>query len=166
MAFFTRVTSNVPVLPPEDFGPDGSIYPTMAQTHIHRRYASEPVTTTAYNIYVGNSTTRPNSVPSGSPASSSTSKSGGSVTVDRNASNIVVSTNADEDVSTASNSTSKSICIKGRPAAASTTTTTESNAPSSENGEDESAKSIEKNNGNGEPKRYEYVVDRVLGVEV
>ncbi|XP_032662822.1 protein kibra isoform X2 [Odontomachus brunneus] len=185
MAFFTRVNSNVPVLPPEDFGPDGSVYPTMAQAHMHRRYASEPVTTTTHNSYIGNSTTRPNSVPSGSSASSSASKSGGGggVTVERNASNIVASaTNADEDVSVVSNATSKSVSAKSRSAAAAaaaatttttmmttttmitttTTTTTESNAQSSENGEDESV--IEKNNG--EPKRYEYVVDRVLGVEV
>ncbi|XP_014488000.1 PREDICTED: protein kibra [Dinoponera quadriceps] len=155
MAFFTRVNSNVPVLPPEDFGPDGSMYPTTAQAHMHRRYASEPVTTTAHNSYAGNSTARPNSVPSGSPASSSKS-----VTMDRNPSGIVVSTNADEDVSAVHNATGKSVSAKGRPA------TTESNAPSTENGEDESVKSIEKNNGNGEPKRYEYVVDRVLGVEV
>lgn len=162
MAFFTRMNSNVPVLPPEDFGPDGNIYPTMAQVHMHRRYASEPVTTTAHNNHAGNS--RPNSVPSGSSTSSSVSKSPSGVgAVDRNASNTVVSTSIDEDVSIVNNATnSKSVSAKNWPA----TNVTESNAPSSENGENEAAKSIEKNNGNGEPKRYEYVVDRVLGVEV
>lgn len=155
MAFFTRVNSNVPVLPPEDLGADSNVCSTA--THTHRRYASEPVTTiSAHNNYVANSTTRPNSVPSGSSASSSTSKSG-SVTMDRNVTTITISASVDEDIVAATN-INKSVNTKGRP---------ESSPPGSTNSEGNTAKSTEKsNNGNGEPKRYEYVVDRVLGVEV
>lgn len=143
MAFFTRVNLNVPVLPPEEVGT------CPAAPHMHRRYASEPVT--SIHSAITNSTTRPNSVSDASSAA----KSG--VVADRS----VVTVNANENEIAETNAKNKaSVNAKGRPTAAA-----ESSAPSSENGENEVPKSSEKN-GNGEPKRYEYVVDRVLGVEV
>ncbi|XP_067204662.1 protein kibra isoform X2 [Linepithema humile] len=141
MAFFTRVNLNVPVLPPEDVGSNGTC---SAVPHMHRRYASEPVT--SVHSAITNSTTRPNSV----SGASSAAKSG-----------VVVTVNANENEVAETNAKNKaSVNAKGRPTAAA-----ESSAPSSENGESEVPKSSDKN-GNGEPKRYEYVVDRVLGVEV
>lgn len=151
MAFFTRVNLNVPVLPPEDLGIDGTC-PTAS--HTHRRYASEPVS----NVHgVINSTMRPNSIPGGSGSSVTRNSSG---VADRNASGIVI-TNVNENEIPTKN-TDKLVNAKGRPPAA------ESNARNSENGESEVlSKSTEKSEDNGEPtKRYEYVVDRVLGVEV
>lgn len=82
-----------------------------------------------------------------------TTKSGG--IVDRN----VVTTIANEDEIALSNADSKSINAKGRPAA-------ETGVRTAENGEREAPPKSAEKNGNGEPKRYEYVVDRVLGVEV
>lgn len=151
MAFFTRVNLNVPILPPEDLGTDSTC---PASSHTHRRYASEPVTTTHGII---NSTIRPNSIP-GATASSATRNNSG--IADRNASGIVI-TNVNEDEIPVIKNTDKPVNAKGRPAA-------ESSAQNSENGESEApSKPTEKNEGNGEPaKRYEYVVDRVLGVEV
>ncbi|XP_025262774.1 protein kibra isoform X1 [Camponotus floridanus] len=151
MAFFTRVNLNVPILPPEDLGSDNTC-PTAS--HTHRRYASEPVTS-AHGII--NSTMRPNSIPSASVTSAARSSSG---VADRNASGIII-TNVNEDEIPVMKNTDKPVNAKGRPA-------TESSAQNSENGESEApSKSSEKNEGNEEPaKRYEYVVDRVLGVEV
>lgn len=148
MAFFTRVNLNVPILPPEDLGTDNTC-PTAS--HTHRRYASEPVTS-AHGII--NSTMRPNSIPGASASSPARSSSG---VVDRNASGIII-TNVNEDEIPVMKNTDKPVNAKGRPAM-------ESSAQNSENGESEApSKSTEKNE---EPaKRYEYVVDRVLGVEV
>lgn len=154
MAFFTRVNLNVPILPPEDLGTDNTC--PMASHTQHRRYASEPVTS-AHGII--NSTMRPNSIPGAGASSAARSSSG---VADRNASGIII-TNVNEDEMPVMKNTDKPVNAKGRPA-------TESSAQNPENGESEApSKSTEKNGaeGNGEPaKRYEYVVDRVLGVEV
>lgn len=146
MAFFTRVNLNVPVLPPEDAGSNDTC---SAVPHMHRRHASEPVTS-VHSATTNSTTTRPNSV---SGASSAAPKS------------VVVIVNANENEVAETNAKNKaSVNAKGRPTVAAVAVT-ESSAPSSENDESEVSKSDEKN-GNGEPKRYEYVVDRVLGVEV
>lgn len=150
MAFFTRVNLNVPVLPPEDSSCEAASSPSFVQ---HKRYASEPVTTESMLTKLGaqgvwNSTTRSNSVPSGN---ASAARTDGAAT--HNATKV---TNVTEDG--AANSTkSKSVNAKGRPAEAST--------HCQENGQGESLKTTEENDGE-EPRRYEYVVDRVLGVEV
>lgn len=151
MAFFTRVNLNVPVLPPEEFGAEGST--CSATSHTHRKYASEPVTSA--HGFTNSSTTRSNSVPGGSALP--ISKSGGGV-VDRN----IVVVIANEDEAALSNADSKSVNAKGRPAAE----TTGARSSTAENGEREALPKSAEKNGNGEPKRYEYVVDRVLGVEV
>lgn len=145
MAFFTRVNLNVPVLPPEDLGTDGTC---SAVSHTHRKYASEPVISA--HSFTNSSTTRPNNVSSGTALP--TTKSGS--IVDRNVVAI-----ANEDEIALSNADSKSINAKGRPAA-------ETGVRTAENGEREAPPKSAEKNGNGEPKRYEYVVDRVLGVEV
>ncbi|XP_071572617.1 protein kibra [Temnothorax nylanderi] len=144
MAFFTRVNLNVPVLPPEELVTEGTC---SASSHTHRKYASEPVVTSAHGL-VNSSTTRPNNVPGGSALP--VTKSGG--VADRNAANVV----PNEDEVALSNA---DVNAEGRPA-------TETGARSSENGEREDLPKSAEKNGNGEPKRYEYVVDRVLGVEV
>ncbi|XP_018396456.1 PREDICTED: protein kibra [Cyphomyrmex costatus] len=148
MAFFTRVNLNVPVLPPEELGNEGICSST---SHTHKKYASEPVS----SVFINSMTMRSNNISGGSALPVTKS---GSVT-DRNATNVVtVMVNADEVA--LSNTDSKSVNAKSRPAA-------ETEARSSENGEREVLpKSESEKNGNGEPKRYEYVVDRVLGVEV
>lgn len=145
MAFFTRVNLNVPVLPPEELGTEG----TSVASHTHRKYASEPVTSA--HGFINSSSTRPNNGGNALPAT----KSG---IADRNATNVAA-TITDEDEITLSNADSKSVNTNGRPAA-------EMSTRSSENGERESLPKSAEKNGNGEPKRYEYVVDRVLGVEV
>ncbi|XP_050458439.1 protein kibra isoform X1 [Cataglyphis hispanica] len=147
MAFFTRVNLNVPILPPEDFGTDSTC---PAASYTHRRYASEPITTTHGVI---NSTMRPNSIPG---ATTSSAARNNSSVADRNASGIVI-TNVNEGEIPVMKNTDKPVNAKGRP---------ESSAQNSENESEVPSKSTEKNEGNGEPKRYEYVVDRVLGVEV
>jgi len=147
MAFFTRVNLNVPVLPPEELVTEGTCSATSS--HTHKKYASEPVTS-VYG-FMNSSTTRPN-VPSESVLPATTS--GG--VADRNAANIIMIANEDEVA--LSNVDSKSVNAKGR--------SVETGARSSENGETEALSKSAEKNGNGEPKRYEYVVDRVLGVEV
>lgn len=147
MAFFTRVNLNVPVLPPEDLGTENTCSAVS-----HRRHASEPVyseyATTRTGTHSVNSTTRPNSVPSGGTSTVKIS------VTDRNTSDVTSNISADIPVI----SSNKSMNTKGR--------LTESNAQNSENCEGEVTESSSEKNGNEEPKRYEYVVDRVLGVEV
>lgn len=146
MAFFTRMNLNVPVLPPEELGTEGT-----CSVASHRKYASEPAVTSVHSFM--NSSTQSNNVPGGVlPV-----KSGG--VADRNAANVVA-TVVNEDEVALSNTDSKSVNAKGRPAAA------EMSARNSQNGEREALSKSAEKNGNGEPKRYEYVVDRVLGVEV
>jgi len=147
MAFFTRVNLNVPVLPPEELVTEGTC---SATSHTHKKYASEPVTS-VYGSFINSSTTRPN-VPGESVLPATTSSN----VADRNAANIIMIANEDEIA--LSNVDSKSVNAKGRPV--------ETGARSSENGETEALSKSAEKNGNGEPKRYEYVVDRVLGVEV
>lgn len=144
MAFFTRINLNVPVLPPEELGTEGTC---SAASNTHKKYASETAVAGTHGS-MNSSTTRPNNVPGGNALP--VTKSGG--VADRNAAN------ANEDEIALSNADNKSVNAKGRPAA-------ETGARSSENGEREALPKSEKNS-NGEPKRYEYVVDRVLGVEV
>ena len=147
MAFFTRVNLNVPVLPPEELGAESICSST---SHTHRKYASEPVT----SAFINSTTTRSNNISGGSALPVTKSNS----VTDRSATNVVaVIVNADEVA--LSNVDSKSVNAKGRPAV-------ETEARSSENGEREVLPKSTEKNGNGEPKRYEYVVDRVLGVEV
>ncbi|XP_012149559.2 WW and C2 domain containing protein kibra isoform X2 [Megachile rotundata] len=148
MAFFTRVNLNVPVLPPEDSLCENALSsPSSAQ---HKRHASEPVTTESMVTKLGaqcalNSATRSNSVPSGNASAVRTEGAASN--------NASTTTNIAEDVPT--NSTNKSVNAKGRP--------NESNTHCQENGQSE--KTSEDADGE-EPRRYEYVVDRVLGVEV
>ncbi|CAD1477547.1 unnamed protein product, partial [Heterotrigona itama] len=149
MAFFTRVNLNVPVLPPEDSLCENPSSPSPSFQH--RRHASEPVTTEYMVNKLGaqgvlNLTSRSNSVPSGN---TSMVKTDGAAT-----NNTTTVTNVIEDVP--ANSTNKP--VKGR--------STEANVHCQENGQGgENLKSTEENDDE-EPRRYEYVVDRVLGVEV
>lgn len=148
MAFFTRMNLNVPVLPPEELGTEGTC--SVASSHMHRKYASEPAVTSVHN-FMNSSTTQPNNVPGGSALPTKSA--------DRNAANVVAMV-VNEDEVALSNADGKSVNAKGRPAA------TETGARNSQNGERETLSKSAEKNGNGEPKRYEYVVDRVLGVEV
>jgi len=145
MAFFTRVNLNVPVLPPEDLGTDGTC-PTVS--HTHRRYLSEPVTSVHGVV---SSTTRPNSVPGGSTTFAV--KSSG-VAVDQNTN--AIARNVEDETTNTNDKLTKDWPV------------VESNAQNTENDTSETLKkSVEKSGEkNEEPKRYEYVVDRVLGVEV
>lgn len=148
MAFFTRVNLTVPVLPPEDVGTDGTSCPAPS-SHAHRRHSSEPVTSVHG---VAGSTTRPNSVPGASVTFAA--RNGGAVT-DRSTDAIVKS--VEDGTTTASNASDK------------LTTNTTENETSEARGQTKDKSAAEKpdeKNGNEEPKRYEYVVDRVLGVEV
>ncbi|XP_076684290.1 WW and C2 domain containing protein kibra isoform X1 [Andrena cerasifolii] len=147
MAFFTRVNLNVPVLPPEDSSYVNTSLPSIPGAQ-HKRYASEPITsestvTKSGAQAVSNLIARSDSVPSGNV----------SATTDGATTNIV--TNLTEDVP--ANNTQKSMNAKGRPA--------DTKVQCTENGQGESLKSSEENDSE-EPMRYEYVVDRVLGVEV
>ncbi|XP_034191567.2 WW and C2 domain containing protein kibra isoform X2 [Osmia lignaria lignaria] len=151
MAFFTRFNLNVPVLPPEDSPCEIALSPSPSSAQ-HKRHASEPVTTESMVSKLGaqcalNSATRSNSVPSGN---ASAVRSDGAATT-----NASTTTNIAEDVPT--NSTNKSVNAKGRP--------NEGNGHCQENGQGENLKTSEETDGE-EPRRYEYVVDRVLGVEV
>ncbi|XP_020283351.1 protein kibra isoform X2 [Pseudomyrmex gracilis] len=143
MSFFTRVNLNVPVLPPDDLGTDSTCATTL---HTHRRYASEPVIS---GHSITNLTTRPNSVPGGN-ALSTLQRS------DTSDQNTCVATSINEEEI---NNADKSVNAKSR-------SEVESNAQTSENCENSETSKSTETNGNEEPKRYEYVVDRVLGVEV
>ncbi|XP_036141940.1 protein kibra [Monomorium pharaonis] len=148
MAFFTRVNVNIPVLSPEELGTEGA----AAALHTHKKHASEPVASA--HGFVNSSSTRPNNVSIGSTLSVTKSND----ITDRNATNVAATTINEAEVAL-SNADNKSMNAKGRPAA-------ETSTRSSENGEREPLPKSAEKNGNGEPKRYEYVVDRVLGVEV
>lgn len=151
MAFFTRFNLNVPVLPPEDSPCEIPLSPSPSSAQ-HKRHASEPVTTESMVSKLGaqcalNSATRSNSVPSGN---ASAVRTDGAATT-----NASTTANVAEDVPT--NSTNKSVNAKGRP--------NDGNPRCQEDGQGESLKTSEETDGE-EPRRYEYVVDRVLGVEV
>ncbi|XP_053985871.1 protein kibra isoform X1 [Hylaeus anthracinus] len=151
MAFFTRVNLNVPVLPPEDSSYENVSLPPLSFVQ-HKRYASEPISSESVATKLGaqgmsNVATWSNSVPS---ESASSMRGYGAVNI-----NASVVGNLSEDI--LANSTNKSVNAKGRPAVA--------KLQCSENGQVETLKSTEEND-NEEPRRYEYVVDRVLGVEV
>ncbi|XP_033333541.2 WW and C2 domain containing protein kibra isoform X2 [Megalopta genalis] len=147
MAFFTRVSLNVPVLPPEDSTCENALRPSLPSSH-HKRHASEPVTSETLVTKVdaqsiSNLVSRPNTVPSGNVTA---------VRVDVSATN-----NESIVLNSAEDSTNKTINSKGRPVA--------SKIQCTKNGQTESPNSPEQNDSK-EPRRYEYVVDRVLGVEV
>ncbi|XP_078043817.1 WW and C2 domain containing protein kibra isoform X2 [Augochlora pura] len=147
MAFFTRVSLNVPVLPPEDSTCENALRPSLPASH-HRRHASEPVTSETLVTKVdaqsiSNLVSRPNAVPSGN------------VTAARV--DVAATNNESIVLNLAEDSTNKTINSKGRPVAAKLQCT--------KNGQAENSKSPEQNDSK-EPRRYEYVVDRVLGVEV
>ncbi|KAG7206063.1 hypothetical protein KM043_003460 [Ampulex compressa] len=137
MAFFTRVNLNVPVLPPEELILDGP-------STLHRRYASEPVSSQDSSVRIAGhcpalTTSRSNSVPTASTARASANSS---------------TRSTEEPVANGSN---KSLNAKGRPGDA-------AGVHGAEVTQEEG--STKQTDENGEPKRYEYVVDRVLGVEV
>ncbi|XP_015593116.1 protein kibra [Cephus cinctus] len=148
MAFFTRVNLNVPVLPPEDTPESG----TNNSGPQHRRHASEPVSSqsaVAARLQPATNCSS-NSAPSGSTNMRTNSVEGNKV-------NSVVTSNC-ADLST--NSVN------------SVNVTSESKTGKHPNDSDsivipeEDSKGSKAIEDNGEPKRYEYVVDRVLGVEV
>ncbi|XP_066594079.1 protein kibra [Prorops nasuta] len=144
MAFFTRVNLNVPVLPPEDVSTE-NVTAALMPLPQHRRHASEPATCDSGSSKLGGQETSSDS------SSRSNSVSTGSALV------VVKCTNSTQSFNEIlPNCNKKSVNSKGRP--------NELSVRSTENGQ-EVAKPKEEN-GNGEPKRYEYVVDRVLGVEV
>ncbi|RLU24886.1 hypothetical protein DMN91_002977 [Ooceraea biroi] len=149
MAFFTRVNLNVPVLPPEDPGTDVSC---SAPSHTHKRYLSEPVTSVHG---VAGSTTRPNSVPGGS----TTFVKNTGATTERS----TIARSAEDETTTATNANDKLTNAKNWPVAESSEQNAENDTSEASN---KSAEKTGEKNGNEEPKRYEYVVDRVLGVEV
>ncbi|XP_015428746.1 PREDICTED: protein kibra [Dufourea novaeangliae] len=156
MAFFTRVSLNVPVLPPEDSSCENALLPSLSAGQ-HKRYASEPVTSESVVAKVNaqcftNMAARSNSVPSGNASSSATR--GDSAAAANNAAAGIVPSTVEES---SANSTNKSVNAKGRPVAG--------KLQCAENGQVESLKSSEETDSE-EPRRYEYVVDRVLGVEV
>ncbi|XP_076296933.1 WW and C2 domain containing protein kibra isoform X1 [Lasioglossum baleicum] len=151
MAFFTRVSLNVPVLPPEDSTCENALSPSLSIGQ-HKRHASEPVTSETMVTKVdaqgiSNLVARPYTVPSGNVSA---------VRADNAATNNAsIALNSAEDSS--ANSTNKTINAKGRPVAG--------KLQFAKNGQGESPNSPEQNDSE-EPRRYEYVVDRVLGVEV
>ncbi|XP_017877265.1 protein kibra isoform X1 [Ceratina calcarata] len=144
MAFFTRVNLNVPVLPPDDSPCENPL--TSSPSIQHRRHASEPVCTgdsTTVMMRHGaqgasNLAARSNSVPSGNASASRTEGT----------------RLADEQ-----NSTNKSVNAKGRPSSSEV-------VHCQENGQGQAETLKTGENDGEEPRRYEYVVDRVLGVEV
>ncbi|XP_012274634.1 protein kibra [Orussus abietinus] len=162
MAFFTRVNVNVPVLPPEDFSELTSPPVPSAQ---HRRYASEPAT--------GQSVTDHGR--------------GGAGQVPRTGLRPVVhgatngmSTTTVNGVSAGTggktvNAASKSVAVPAENSGNATNSLNRSDRSSKPTREAEDSKSTQgaggtakptDETGDNEPKRYEYVVDRVLGVEV
>ncbi|XP_031828685.1 WW and C2 domain containing protein kibra isoform X2 [Nomia melanderi] len=150
MAFFTRVSLNVPVLPPEDSSCENTLLPSLSLAH-HKRHTSEPVISESVITKVdaqciSNLATRPTSVSCGNAST---------IKADSATKNNVDISNLAEDSS--ANSTNKTVNAKGRPGMA--------KLQCVKTGQDENLKSSEQND-NEEPRRYEYVVDRVLGVEV
>nr|XP_050848061.1 protein kibra isoform X1 [Vespula vulgaris] len=144
MAFFTRVNVNVPALPPDDLPPESSMMSTDTCSILHRRYMSEPVSSES----VSDMSTRLNI------GNTIAMRSSASAMGNDTSAGIVGLT---EDRLANGGTTNKSVNSKGRPS--------DHSSRATENGQKEDSKGSE-DNGNGEPKRYEYVVDRVLGVEV
>lgn len=145
MAFFTRVNLNVPVLPPDDSAQDDS----PAPSHDHRRYASEPSrpssNSNSNSSSRGNGVQQPaaNHTPTAAAAATSVRK-----TADRNSKILRDS----QDTGSATGATV--VVVDGTANSNSVLVTAAAAAGTAAEDED------------GEPKRYEYVVDRVLGVEV
>lgn len=137
MAFFTRVNLNVPVLPPEDISSD------FRSTSQHRRHASEPAI-------------------SGSSSGPVTQSRVHGVTKDVSAANVAL-ISARTDIS--STCLSVSTTANGIPSKEPTISVTDVTCNTSDIVKiSENEKASEETND--EPRRYEYVVDRVLGVEV
>lgn len=163
MAFFTRVNLNVPVLPPEESLTEWAVpVSSSTATILHRRHFSEPATSQsvlgAGKFGVHNCSAQ-NCFPS-NPVSKSSSVGINSIVQSSAVSKKVTSaiSNGDYtiDDTTATNNVKITLNAKGR----SCTT-----VPGPESDQIiESSKSDEPSGD--EPKRYEYVVDRVLGVEV
>ena len=108
MAFFTRLSLNVPVLPPEENNSEG-----VPLLQSHRRHASEPSTSSAKSSSGTNSISL-----APSTRSRCASQTGGAI---------------------------RKTPTDAKP---------------------ENEQTCEEKTNEDEPKRYEYVVDRVLGVEV
>ena len=137
MAFFTRVNLNVPVLPPED-----SLETNSVMSSDHRRYASEP------------SNVRPCNFPSSLNQ--------------RSAQNNIKKINSiSTSTTTASTCTSTNTSNGASPVEPSASSITEEvEKTESKNNQNNQNSENSENSDDSEPKRYEYVVDRVLGVEV
>lgn len=148
MAFFTRVNLNVPMLPPDDFNFDSS----SSLIH-HRRHASEPA-------IIGSS---PSPLRAGVY----------SVSKDVSAINVaLISARTESGTTTMIKNNANSVSTETNNINIKEPTTRVTNvAGGSTKVADKTNKIIneteeEKDETNGESKRYEYVVDRVLGVEV
>ncbi|XP_014207758.1 protein kibra isoform X2 [Copidosoma floridanum] len=137
MAFFTRVNLNIPVLPPDE-PPMDKLSPL---NHDHRRYASEPCRTTSKST----------STSTHNHASKKSSGGTSSTTMTTTTSNTTIIT-----INSASTGAGdRNSKVLGD------TVITENDVQSKDAGQ-----KTEEDDEEGEPKRYEYVVDRVLGVEV
>ncbi|KAI4494396.1 hypothetical protein M0802_008888 [Mischocyttarus mexicanus] len=171
MAFFTRPNINVPALPSNDFSLESSMMSTDACLALQKKYTSEPpIAQSSSEKSVPDISTRSNS------GNTIAMKSSVGVVTGSSNTSAVLSTDdclangggggggvgvgggggggGGDGGGCGAGTTNKSINSKGRPSA------------TPENDQKEDLEGSEENGNEGEPKRYEYVVDRVLGVEV
>lgn len=142
MAFFTRVNLKVPVFSPDDIPNESiaTVFPTLPAI-THRRHASEPISNQSI-VNIGKVDIQCSST--------------------QNSAQNCSSSNNQKTISTLTTSTTKNISIIAiaKDKACTPVTESESDHPSDKNNPESEELSGD------EPKRYEYVVDRVLGVEV
>lgn len=173
MAFFTRVNLNVPVLPSEELMAENV---TTVQLLPHRRHMSEPASTQSVsvsktNVYSVSNNLLPNATNIANAVTSTTITNSFA-----NKTNSDSSTKGNSAVSATNCATTK-INGENQNSIDSDVTMTVNLGQSSldkdnkqcqavQTEDDDKKESDDSESGGGEPKRYEYVVDRVLGVEV
>ena len=163
MAFFTRVNLNVPVLPPEDSMTESVVsVSSSASTILHRRHVSEPANVQSIldggKFGVHHSSAQ-NCLPL-SPINGSSNARTNSVTqtsaVIKNVGSTIINGESATNITAETKNVNITVSLRDR----SCTTVPESESEQM----NENPKSDEASGE--EPKRYEYVVDRILGVEV
>ena len=162
MAFFTRVNLNVPVLPTEESLTEWAVpVSSSGPTILHRRHVSEPTNSQSIlgaGKFGVHHCSAQNCLPC-NPSSGSSSARTNSVSqnsaVSKKVTSVIINGETTTDT-TATNNVNITLNAKDRSCAT---------VPEPES--DQINESSKSNEASGEePKRYEYVVDRVLGVEV
>ncbi|XP_046624064.1 protein kibra isoform X1 [Neodiprion virginianus] len=165
MAFFTRVNLNVPVLPSEDLISENV---TTLPSLPHRRHMSEPASSQSVGVSKTNVYSVSNNLLTNLTNNASAASSSGSAGTNNTSGAIKTNcaTNKTNSVSHIPANDSGILTAEklSQPSLETDSSNTQCQAGQTEVNVKSSEEASE--SGSGEPKRYEYVVDRVLGVEV